>query len=125
MGKTAKLCSKDSSFRQSYSKCRECIVKNTDTSKDSAEDNLDPQFREFIDFCDKYDASASSTDATTGIVEATPVETQSVATTSSSSCKVCSTMTITGYDGKLVRATIDLEAVTRSFTGKLYQRDGI
>ncbi|KAG5661816.1 hypothetical protein KAF25_004055 [Fusarium avenaceum] len=116
MGKTGKLCSKDSSFRQSYSKCRECIVENTDTSKDSAEDNLDPQFREFIDFCDGYDASSSSTDAATSIVLVTAVRTQSVATTSSSSCKVCSTMTITGYDGKLVRATIDLEAVTRSFT---------
>lgn len=125
MGKTAKLCSEHSSFSQSYSKCIACMVENAGASQGLAQVDVDPRFREFIDFCAKYHASASSTDAATSILLVTSVRTQSVSSTSSSSCKVCSTMTITGYDGKLVRATIDLEAVTRSFTGRFYQRDDI
>jgi hypothetical protein len=121
MGKSDELCSKGSPFRSSYDNCVTCIADNTSKGNDSVQDYVDPQFKQFVDYCNRSDLSTSSTDVATDVVLVTAVRTQSVTTTSPPSCKICSTMTITGYDGKLVRATIDLEVVTRSFRGEFYQ----
>ncbi|KAM0200019.1 hypothetical protein ACHAQI_011881 [Fusarium lateritium] len=109
MGRENDLCVKDSSLNRTYSLCLNCIVDNSDMSRDSAQEFLEPQFGQFIDYCNNYGASASSTNIETSIVLVTAVR------STRPSCKVCSTMTITGYDGQLVRATIDLEAITTSF----------
>jgi hypothetical protein len=119
-GKSPELCSKDSPFQRAYSVCNKCIMENTE-SQLLGQDGPDSQLGEFIIYCAKYRASPSSTAAERSTVTGTSTKYTSTITTSPRSCKVCSTMTITGYDGKLVRATIDLEAVTGSLSGRFYQ----
>jgi hypothetical protein len=84
-GKSDRLCRKGSSFLGSYSICRTCISDNTEKSKKTVRDYVEPQFSQFVEYCDGKDTTSATTAAsgpesqvtenpdveTTGQVEAT------------------------------------------------------
>jgi len=51
VGKTPELCRSGSAFQSDYSSCNECVSANGDTTKTSLQTYVNPQFAQFIDFC--------------------------------------------------------------------------
>ena len=78
------------------------------------------QFRPFIDY---YEEKGLSNDTeSSGFSPISPSSKPSTSLiTSSKTCKVCSTVTLTLFgDGRVITAVYDPQSVTESFTGELY-----
>ena len=129
-GKTPSLCREDSLFRDLYDMCRACIADNTDRSKGTVRDYIQPELEEFIDYCDGREGSTSKAEVSssvatvtgsqgpeTSIVLVTAVRTLRV-TASGGSCEPCNVITITDANDKIFKITMGPQSVTGSLASK-------
>lgn len=103
-GKTDELCREGSSFRKSYNSCAACIVANAGATKDTIRDYVEPEFAQYLDFCNGRPAGpikstvsgpesdvaslppiGTSTQAETSQVEFTPIGSTTLKTTATTS----------------------------------------
>ncbi|KAF5009620.1 hypothetical protein FDECE_4170 [Fusarium decemcellulare] len=82
---TDNLCNQNGSFMQVYNICLDCVKDNSDSSKDSVEEDVQDEFKQFLDKC-KNKGSATSVAADKKIVP-------------SSACDKCVTTVLTDYTG--------------------------
>lgn len=58
MGKTPALCATGSSFLSYVSACRQCTINNGDVTQKSLKPYVEPQFAQWIEFCDARDSES-------------------------------------------------------------------
>jgi hypothetical protein len=61
IGKTPALCDPASPFRDYYNGCQACIAANSADLKQITQNYLEPQFKQFIDYCNAVPAAPQST----------------------------------------------------------------
>ncbi|KAF5680767.1 hypothetical protein FDENT_8328 [Fusarium denticulatum] len=118
-GKTDALCKKGSLFQTAYNACRECISENTDSGKDAVKDYVEPQFEQFLDYCDGKNGTEATTEmATTSGAKTTADMAESEVTSPPSSaperCDSCSVLTFTDFRSQVIKLTVDANKITAS-----------
>lgn len=63
VGKVDKLCEAGSSFRESYNSCAACILANSDATSNNIGDYVQPEFAQFLNFCNGQRAGTPSKSA--------------------------------------------------------------
>ncbi|KAF4513285.1 hypothetical protein G6O67_000574 [Ophiocordyceps sinensis] len=58
VGKRDELCNEGSSFRNSYNRCSKCITSNSHATKDVIREYVEPEFKQFIDWCSGHEAKS-------------------------------------------------------------------
>ncbi|RSL77824.1 hypothetical protein CEP51_008735 [Fusarium floridanum] len=61
VGKSDKLCDSNGSFMKVYNACISCIEENSDSTKTSLHDYVEPQFGQFISYCEGEDDTEPTT----------------------------------------------------------------
>ncbi|POR38058.1 Uncharacterized protein TPAR_01739 [Tolypocladium paradoxum] len=85
IGKTDELCKGGSSFREGYNACAKCILDNTGATKDTIRDYVEPEFAQYLDFCNgkrPRPTASSATGPDSAVTSLPPVGTSTQAQTS-------------------------------------------
>ncbi|KAH7131450.1 hypothetical protein B0J13DRAFT_562635 [Dactylonectria estremocensis] len=124
IGKNSALCARDSAFTKAYAACSSCIQENESDSEGSVRDYVEPEFAQFIEFCDDLATQQPGVSTTvktvtnsagprTSVVVVTTIKSAEASTTP---CTICVPLTYT--DGTGVVATVmvkpDLQNLSRS-----------
>ncbi|KAH7235306.1 hypothetical protein BKA59DRAFT_405263 [Fusarium tricinctum] len=70
-GKTSDLCWEGRSFKVLYQQCLACIADNTNRSKGTVRDYIQPELEDFINYCEKREVTALTTVYSTRVTTVT------------------------------------------------------
>jgi len=126
-GKTSDLCWEGRSFKVLYQQCLACIADNTNRSKGTVRDYIQPELEDFINYCEKREVTALTTVYSTRVTTVTgsqgPVTSTVVMgevirmggeTSSFAGCESCSVITMTDANDKTFKITMGPQSVTDS-----------
>ncbi|KAH6984656.1 hypothetical protein BKA56DRAFT_581370 [Ilyonectria sp. MPI-CAGE-AT-0026] len=117
-GKTPALCAPGSAFVASYMMCTSCVQDNSDSTKNLVRDLIEPEFQQFLDYCDSEDSTPTTTtinsdilastvktvvdssgEAQTSVVIVTIITTDEVTSTTATPCSICTPLIYTDTVG--------------------------
>ncbi|RSL43715.1 hypothetical protein CEP53_011579 [Fusarium sp. AF-6] len=127
VGKSDKLCDSNGSFMKVYNACTSCIAENSDGTKTSLHDYVEPQFGQFISYCEGKEDIKTTTgpgpevevttteedvEPTTTIGGFEPLTTESLSTTTD--CDGCITTALEDYRGSTIMIVLGTKTVPTS-----------
>lgn len=103
VGKTAGLCKDGSSFQKFYAICKQCIADNIEDSQKTEEDYVEPQFQQFLNYCEEQSTSLASITLTA---------TRLVTITTPAPCEACVVTTALDYKSRPIVYTLGTQPAT-------------
>ncbi|CEI66141.1 unnamed protein product [Fusarium venenatum] len=98
VGKSPKLCGSNSLFNTSYGYCIQCIEENENSTKNTEQHYVSPQFAQFLEYCD-------------GLRE--------LPTVTPTACEACNVVSTMDYLGRPVVYTLGPQSITETLEDKL------